>query len=273
MYFRLLLAAAAIFALVGCGETRNGAYYQDDRPPSHHVDVSALADAVPKVEKVTRAGNKNPYTVLGSTYHLLSSNVGYQDTGVASWYGTKFHGNHTANGETYDMYAMSAAHKTLPIPCYVKVKNLDNGRSVIVRVNDRGPFLHGRIIDLSYAAAKKLGYADKGTANVQVTAIDPHEYQRTDDVSQLVIESKPSAAVISYLQVGAYTSPNTANALQQRLQDKLLSQVPVVVRGKRDGNQQVYKVMVGPLADAVEILKWRTWFQSNENLIPFLVHD
>jgi len=273
MLLRNILLTVSAFALVSCGGVKNSAYYQDDRPPSHHVDVSGLEDAIPKVEKVTRAGNKNPYTVLGKTYHILPMSNGYQEIGVASWYGTKFHGKNTANGEKYDMYAMSAAHKTLPIPCYVKVQNLDNNRSVIVRVNDRGPFLHGRIIDLSFAAAKKLGYSDKGTANVKVTAIDPHEYQKTNYVSQPVIENKPEDINGSYLQIGAYSSPVSANALQSRIQQKLKSQVPIVVREMQEGEKQIFKVMVGPLANTAEILKWRSWFDTNENLIPFSVHD
>ncbi|MGH8354986.1 MAG: septal ring lytic transglycosylase RlpA family protein, partial [Pseudomonas sp.] len=117
-----------------------------------------------------------PYTVLGKTYYPMPDARRYQATGVASWYGTKFHGQATANGETYDLYGMSAAHKTLPLPSYVRVTNLENGKSVILRVNDRGPFYSDRIIDLSFAAAKKLGYAEVGTARVRVEGIDPHQW-------------------------------------------------------------------------------------------------
>jgi len=131
---------------------------QRDSAPINPRDVSAVKDAVPAPVRRTIAGNKSPYTVLGKTYTLLPESRGYKEQGLASWYGQKFHGRNTSNGEVYDMYAMTAAHKTLPIPSYVKVTNLDNGRSIVVRVNDRGPFHTDRIIDLSYAGAVKLDF-------------------------------------------------------------------------------------------------------------------
>uniref|UniRef100_A0A1I7YX64 DPBB_1 domain-containing protein n=1 Tax=Steinernema glaseri TaxID=37863 RepID=A0A1I7YX64_9BILA len=135
-----------------------------DGAPWWDVDVSKIPDATPTVH--TGNYKANPYTVLGKTYFPIQDSRNYRAEGTASWYGTKFHGQNTANGEVYDLYGMSAAHKTLPLPAYVKVTNLDNQRSVILRVNDRGPFYSDRIIDLSYAAAKKLGYAETGTARV-----------------------------------------------------------------------------------------------------------
>jgi len=145
-----------------------------DGAPWWQVDVSRIPDAVPMPHY--GAVKANPYTVLGKTYYPMPDARRYQANGVASWYGTKFHGQATANGETYDLYGMSAAHKTLPLPSYVRVTNLENGKSVILRVNDRGPFYSDRIIDLSFAAAKKLGYAEVGTARVKVEGIDPHEW-------------------------------------------------------------------------------------------------
>ena len=145
-----------------------------DGAPWWTVDVSRIPDAVP----MPHQGNFKaaPYTVMGSRYFPIQDARNYQMTGTASWYGTKFHGRDTANGETFDLYGMTAAHKTLPLPSYVKVTNLENGRSVTLRVNDRGPFYSDRIIDLSFAAAKKLGYAEKGVARVSVVGIDPHEW-------------------------------------------------------------------------------------------------
>lgn len=145
-----------------------------DGAPWWSVDVSRIPDAVP----MPHQGNFKaaPYTVMGSRYFPIQNSHTYKATGTASWYGTKFHGRDTANGETFDLYGMTAAHKTLPLPSYVKVTNLENGRSVTLRVNDRGPFYSDRIIDLSFAAAKKLGYADKGVARVTVEGIDPHEW-------------------------------------------------------------------------------------------------
>ena len=145
-----------------------------DGAPWWDIDVSRIPDAVP----MPHYGNykANPYTVMGKTYYPIRDSRRYLATGTASWYGTKFHGQATANGEAYDLYGMTAAHKTLPLPSYVRVTNLDNGKTVILRVNDRGPFYSDRIIDLSFAAAKKLGYAESGTARVKVEGIDPHEW-------------------------------------------------------------------------------------------------
>ena len=145
-----------------------------DGAPWWDVDVSRIPDATPTLH--TGPYKANPYTVLGKTYFPLQESKTYVASGTASWYGTKFHGQNTANGEVYDLYGMSAAHKTLPLPSYVRVTNLDNNKSVVLRVNDRGPFYSDRIIDLSYAAAKKLGYAETGTARVKVEGIDPQQW-------------------------------------------------------------------------------------------------
>jgi rare lipoprotein A len=150
---------------------RSSVFYQDDGPPDRiPIDIAALPDAVPRVEEFNRATSR-PYVALGRTYTPLSGDIVFRQRGLASWYGKQFHGNRTANGETYDMFAMTAAHPTLPIPSYVRVTNVRSGRSVIVRVNDRGPFKHDRVIDLSYAAATKLGIAAAGTGEVEVERI------------------------------------------------------------------------------------------------------
>ena len=162
----LVLCAAL---LAGCGSpSKRGVYYQNDGPPDRTpADLADAADAVPRVEPLHPRANR-PYTVLGRSYTPLAADVPFRQTGAASWYGRQFHGNRTASGEIYDMFAMTAAHPTLPIPSYVRVTNQRNGRSVIVRVNDRGPFKDGRIIDLSYGAAVKLGIAAAGTGEVEV---------------------------------------------------------------------------------------------------------
>ena len=152
----------------------NYARTHKDGEPWWDVDVSRIPDAVPM--PYNGPLKNTPYSVFGKPYYPLSDASSYRATGTASWYGTKFHGQATANGETYDLYGMTAAHKTLPLPCFVKVTNLDNGKSVILRVNDRGPFYSDRIIDLSFAAAKKLGYAEVGTARVKVEGIDPYQW-------------------------------------------------------------------------------------------------
>jgi len=239
---------------------------------------------VPKVEPITRAGNKSPYTVLGKTYELLPTSRGYRERGVASWYGNKFHGRKTSNGEIYSMYGMTAAHKTLPIPSYVRVTNLANNRSVIVRVNDRGPFHGARIIDLSYAAAKKLDYSAKGTATVEVVAIDPREYQK-NTVEQPRINEMPinEVPVVTtgkqpgtgksgnqYLQVGAFSNQVAAVDLSEHLQG--ISEYPVVVRQPQEP-QSLYKVLVGPVNDQLKLFDLRDLLKQSENLSPFVVYE
>lgn len=182
------------------------------------MDVSRIPDATPTLH--TGAYKANPYTVLGKTYFPMSDSKRYVASGTASWYGTKFHGQNTANGEVYDLYGMSAAHKTLPLPSYVKVTNLDNNRTVILRVNDRGPFYSDRIIDLSYAAAKKLGYAESGTARVKVEGIDPQEWwaQRGRPAPlmlnqpQVMAQATPPALSTSTGTVEQYTPPPQQHA-------------------------------------------------------------
>src|SRR5210317_2435873 len=168
MRARLPLLAIGCLAIAACG----GNKVKGDGPPSGSTRIPDLpGDAVPRPEPRSKYGNGPVYEVLGKRYTVMPSADGYRERGVASWYGKKFHGNLTSNRETYDMYAMTAAHKTLPLPTYVRVRNLRNDRSIVVRVNDRGPFVHNRIIDLSYAAAIKLDMIKDGTSLVEVTAI------------------------------------------------------------------------------------------------------
>jgi rare lipoprotein A len=202
---------------------------------------------VPRRDPITRAGNKSPYTVLGKTYRVLPTAKGYRARGVASWYGTKFHGNSTANGERYDVYAMTAAHTTLPIPTYVRVTNLENGRQAVVRVNDRGPFAHGRIIDLSYAAATKLGFAHRGTARVEVEAVDVDNGSPPPVASTIRPAALPMAAAADahYVQVGAFQSRRTADDLQQRL-TPVARQWAATVTVQPTAPPTLYRVLVGP---------------------------
>lgn len=196
-----LASLALALLLTACGGSSN--VVRDGAPNINPDRLLRVPDAVPRPVNVTRAGNKNPYTVLGKTYHLLSESEGYKARGTASWYGTKFHGRRTANGEVYDMNAMTAAHKTLPIPCYVRVTNRANQRSVVVRVNDRGPFHGNRLIDLSYAAAVKLDFHNKGTAEVDIEVVSagqkpgkPGSAARPTPVRSVpVVEAKAKAAL------------------------------------------------------------------------------
>jgi rare lipoprotein A len=214
---------------------------EDSEPDYVPVDIMAVPNAIPKYEKRTRAGNPpGEYEVLGKRYKVLAESRGYRKTGIASWYGTKFHGRKTSNGEVYNMYAMTAAHKSLPIPSYVRVTHLKNKRSVVLRVNDRGPFHDDRIIDLSYTAAAKLGIHKMGTGLVEVTALEfdsPGTIQQAD--SQL---SQQSAF---YLQVGAFINPKSAKQVQAKLASAKIS-FSRIQRVQKQG-KDIYKVQVGPL--------------------------
>ncbi|WP_114418491.1 septal ring lytic transglycosylase RlpA family protein [Marinospirillum perlucidum] len=216
----------------------NGRYTQRrDSLPANPPDVSRVPDAQPIPEPRSQRGNSPTYTVFGRTYRVLASSRGFTQTGTASWYGSKFHGHDTSNGEVYDMYAMSAAHTRLPLPTYVRVTNLGNGKQVIVRVNDRGPFVGNRIIDLSYAAAHRLDMLETGTARVRLEALDPLEWQARNG-------SGNSAGGSVFLQVAALGNAQAAERLQARARE--LTQAPVRVVS----DQSLYRVQVGPLEEA-----------------------
>lgn len=221
-----------------------GRYSQrTDSLPANPPDVSRIADAVPKPEPLSRGGNASSYVVFGQTYRVLKSSRGFTQTGTASWYGNKFHGHKTSNGEVYDMYTMSAAHTRLPLPTYVKVTNLGNNRQVIVRVNDRGPFVGNRVIDLSYAAAHRLDMIKTGTARVRVEAIDPAQWQAQQAKQRPTLIAASSQNRV-YLQVAALGDVQAAERLQHRVRQ--LTQAPVRVVSER-GVRTLYRVQVGPL--------------------------
>lgn len=227
---------------------------QRDAAPAKPRDVSSVQNAVPTPVKRTIAGNKSPYTVLGKTYTLLPESHGYKAQGLASWYGQKFHGRYTSNGEVYDMYAMTAAHKTLPIPSFVKVTNLENGRSIVVKVNDRGPFHEGRIIDLSYAGAVKLDFLHRGTARVEVEDVTPSAitnvpYLRSSPLPAPVIPPPPAPtselhekATQKYLQLGAFSARTGADQLAVKV--SRLFNLPVKIT---QGGDRLHRVLMGPL--------------------------
>lgn len=219
--------------------------YRDgsDSVPGDVPDISKLVEPVPRVESRSLYGNKSPYTVLGNSYRVLPSARGYDERGIASFYGNKFHGYKTSSLETYDMYAFSAASTTLPLPSYARVTNLENGKSVIVRINDRGPFHQNRLIDLSYAAAVKIGIWPKGTGLVEVRGIDPGNPAQELPPPTVVRTGHPGI----YLQVGAFSDADNAERLAQRLRQANVGAVQVMdaeVNGRR-----VRRVRVGPLAD------------------------
>ncbi len=237
-----------------------------DRGPAVPPDVSEVPEPVPRVEPLAQFGNRSPYTVLGRTYRVLPDARGYRERGYASWYGYKFHGRLTSSREVYDMYAMTAAHRTLPLPTYVRVTNLENGRSVIVRVNDRGPFVEGRIIDLSYAAAAKLGLHLSGTAPVEVVAIDPTDpnglppppapgtarpprADATPGRAPAVAPSPPGAGAV-HVQAGSFASRENARNLASRIKRAGFNDV-FVDRVLLDAGLR-WRVRIGPVARGAE---------------------
>jgi rare lipoprotein A len=245
------------------------------------IDTSVIPNAIPKPEPITKAGNKSPYEVFGKTYWVLPSNKGYKESGVASWYGTKFHGRLTSNGEIYNMYGMTAAHKSLPIPSYARVTNTENGRSIVVRINDRGPFHDDRLIDLSYVGAMKLGYADKGTAKVLIEAIDTSPEPKVVPTTMAPPLAKPTpvsppapqpqtakaetADSGQYLQVGAFTDMAAAQQLKNKIRS--LTSQPLVLRTQ----DKLHKLWIGPIADNIELLSIKAMLKKTANLNTFSV--
>jgi rare lipoprotein A len=240
---RLLLLIpliAASLSFLGCGGSSTSRSDDVvDGAPDRRLDPTRIPDAIPKAEPRSRYGNPAQYEVFGRTYRVMDSASGYSERGIASWYGTKFHGRRTSSGEPYDMYAMTAAHKSLPLPTYVRVTNLDNGRSAVVKVNDRGPFAKNRLIDLSYAAATKLGVADRGTARVEVTAIDPTQAQPQDERPRI------AAGGAMFLQTGAFSSE--FNAHRQRRLVEQVSEQPVRIERVSHRSGALHRVQVGPV--------------------------
>jgi rare lipoprotein A len=218
---------------------------RDGGPQRPDANIATLAEPVPKDEPRSRYGNKSPYTVNGHTYQVLASADGYDRRGLASWYGNKFNGYLTSSMERYDMYKFTAASKVLPLPTFARVTNLANGKSVIVRVNDRGPFMPDRIIDLSYAAAVRIGIWPKGTGMVEVKAIDP-EHPAELTASTKVRKEGPGHAL--WLQVGAFARRANAQALAVRLRGAGIG--PVKVSQVTVYGGHLTRVRVGPLHDA-----------------------
>lgn len=220
---------AAIFLVAALLLAACAGHDGPDGPPGRKIDPSDVRDAVPKPEPRSSYGNGPVYEVWGKSYRVMDSAAGYRQRGTASWYGSKFHGRRTSSGELYDLYKATAAHRTLPLPTYAEVTNLDNGRKVVVKINDRGPFHSERIIDLSYAAAVKLGMVDQGTARVEVRAIT-----FGDDGPDSRLARK------TYLQAGAFGSKNSARALENSLRREGVK--PTTIWKSRG----LYKVLVGP---------------------------
>lgn len=243
-----LLSIAVLLELGGCATTSHHHRYamSKDGPPDFDIDVSKIPDAVPKVEPLSKYGNPPSYVANGKRYYVMKSSKGYVEKGIASWYGMKFHKQRTSSGEPYDVAAMTAAHTVLPLPTYAQVTNLQNGKRIIVKVNDRGPFADNRIMDLSYAAAKKLGVTAHGTALVEVKAIDP---TNPDEVTQQAPPPEVGHPNL-YLQLGAFAQADNAERLAEKV--KQWTSSPVVIKTAERNGTTIHRVQIGPL-ESVDI--------------------
>jgi rare lipoprotein A len=287
-----LLACALVACLAGCAapakretpsepakretssEPRRGAYYKDDGPGENPpANLSAIPDAEPKAEPLHRFANR-PYQVFGKDYIPLDSVAPFRQRGVASWYGKRFHGGLTSSGERYDMYAMTAAHPTLPVPSYARVTSVASGRSVVVRINDRGPFHADRAIDLSYTAAYRLGYADAGSALVDIESIVPG----TSAIAQAppapappppqgVMTTQAQAKGV-YLQLGAFSVRENAELFRARMirEFSWLSQTIQVIAG-----ESLFRLHLGPYRTADEARAIAERIRAQVSLSPLLV--
>ena len=240
----LPLALALVIAGCGTPAVRTPPQPTPSLPPPSPIpaEIDKIPDPVPRSEPKSARGNPPFYSVLGKRYYVLDSAEGYSERGVASWYGPGFHAASTSNGERYDMYAMTAAHKTLPLPSYVQVTNLKNGKHVIVRVNDRGPFKEGRIIDLSYTAAAKLDMIKAGTTFVEVRALTP--------MQKASPPAAPPATSDLYVQAGAFGTEANATRLLGQLRAKGVKNA--FVRADEVDGKTLYRVRVGPIPTVPE---------------------
>jgi rare lipoprotein A len=261
-----LAAAALALTLAGCSVVAHRpppppplAPAAATVPPVAPVNPGGVPDAVPRLEPRSAHGNPPFYDVLGQRYYVLASADGYLERGVASWYGPTFHGGNTSSGEPYDMYGMTAAHKTLPLPSYARVTNLRNGKSIVVRINDRGPFVANRLIDLSYSAAVRLDMLREGTTLVEVRALTP-------GVPDELTRSAATPAPALYLQAGAFSDAQNAQRLLNRLQAAGLASAFIAspLQGRAS---PLYRVRLGPVASVAE------FDALNARLAELGIHD
>lgn len=251
----IALTVAALLGLAGCSsspapQVPNAGRYQQqqDSIPDRLPTLLEMTDPAPKAEPLSRGGNR-PYQIFGQHYSPIANITTFQESGIASWYGNKFHGHLTSNGETYNMFAMTAAHKTLPLPSYVKVTNLDNGQSAIVRVNDRGPFHRDRIIDLSYSAASKIGMLQQGTARVQLELIKS---------PAMLAQDLANTNQQCYIQIFASTDNDKLSQLSAEVAQKLA--VPTQIQAANG----IFRLLVGPSKDKRQAHNWLAKLKANQ---------
>lgn len=286
MLLSMLTGCASVPSFKNEGVTtpskKGGGYYLDDGPGDHPPEnIDAIPDATPKVEPFNARANQ-PYMALDNKYTPMTSFYPYKERGIASWYGKRYHGKKTSIGEYYDMYSMTGAHTTLPIPCYVRVTNTENGKSVIVRINDRGPFKKDRVIDLSFAAAYKLRLSDKGSGPVEVELIDPRQFsalKKTPDVITEKIkekevipkEIKTEEAIANeplYIQAGAFKNEKNADLLLKQLTDMKLENTPPF---KKQFSEDLFHVVIGPFNSKDEANNIADLIKSKIKISIFIV--
>jgi rare lipoprotein A len=262
---------------------KGGGYYLDDGPgdrPPENMD--AIPDAIPKVEPFNVRANQ-PYIALDNKYTPMTSFYPYKEKGIASWYGKRYHGKKTSVGEIYDMYTMTGAHTTLPIPCYVRVTNTENGKSVIVRINDRGPFKKDRVIDLSFAAAYKLRLSDKGSGPVEVELIDPRQFSALKKMPDAITEKIKEKEVVSvqtksvdilepsdaiFIQAGAFKNEKNADLLLKQLTDMKLENSPP---SKKQFSEDLFHVVIGPFNSKDEATRISDLIKSKIKISIFIL--
>ena len=240
MMWRFLPLLSLALVLAACAGRQDTPAEPGDGPSDRKLSAAEVVDAEPRPEPLARYGNHSPYEVFGKKYRVMASARGYRERGIASWYGSKFHGRRTSSGEPYDMHLATAAHKTLPLPTYAEVTNLDNGRKVIVKINDRGPFKDDRIIDMSYGAALRLDMVATGTARVEVRAID------TGPIPEAPVRLASAGEVGTWLQAGAYSRRDGARNLERQLERAGLGPVTI------EQGDDLYRVRMGPYASPTE---------------------
>ncbi|SES64554.1 rare lipoprotein A [Nitrosomonas marina] len=253
-------------------QSEGGGYYLDDGPGENPPDdLHLIPNAIPKLEPL-REANMRPYEVMGQTFEPMTTLEEYNAQGTASWYGRRYHGNQTASGEVYDMYAMTAAHPTLPLPSYARVTNVENGKTVIVRINDRGPFLSDRLIDLSYTAAYKLDIIENGSGEVIVESILPKEIKRlaSTDTRTSRSNEKPRSETGAYLQLGAFGNADNAQTYLSHIQTRIPWLRKVTGITKQNG---LFKVHAGPYASHVLARQAANTITQRLAIRPLIVVD
>ncbi|MFM8454413.1 MAG: septal ring lytic transglycosylase RlpA family protein [Gammaproteobacteria bacterium] len=258
--FLIIILISSLASCAKLGDTNRDGF------PRKTPDISKIPNAKPKIEQISKYGNPKSYVIGKKRYHVMKTSKGYREHGFASWYGTKFHGRRTSSGEKYDMFAMTAAHKFLPIPCYAQITNLDNGKMIIVKINDRGPFHGNRVIDLSYTAAAKLGILGRGTGKVEVLSIDPRDHggfkladlstknQLKPDYQQIynlnkIEKIKPSKIKKLYLQLGAFNQRSHAEKLRSKIRTLSQNNPTQISKIQNHNQRDTFKVLVGPFKD------------------------